>query len=245
MGHVMKRGYNKIPVYSQMGILFDYCGVNDCRRDITEQFIHQVYSDKYDANITRFMPDLFGLFSKKGNLLAAVGMRSAIIDRLFLESYIDCPIETVITKLQPHHNCPVNRTDIVELGNLASVHPASARLIIIAMTMLLYNAGYEWVAFTAVPSLYNSFAKLGLNPLPLATAKKESLGANDQDDWGSYYESSPIVYAGKIADGYDCLIKSSLYPELLQFVTRWAEVPRKNRSMQLLPGKTIDIAIGN
>lgn len=232
----MSKGYIKLPTYIQLDVLFDHYEINDHERIKVEQFIHQVFTHKYGANITKYMPDLFDIRSKSGHLLAAVGMREANSDSLFLESYIECPIEAAISGFLPHGARPVDRAGIVELGNLASIHPGSARLIIIAMTMLLYDAGYEWVTFTAIPSLLNSFSRLGLNPLPLAVANKESLGTGNQDDWGSYYDSGPVVYAGRIADGYDCLIKSSLYPEILQFMTRWVDVTQKKRSMQLLQG---------
>ena len=47
------------------------------------------------------------------------------------------------------------------MGNLATVSSGGARWLIIALTAYLQGAGYDWVVFTAVRSLRNSFEKPG------------------------------------------------------------------------------------
>lgn len=227
-----------------MEVLFDHYGANDIGRDKLEQFIHRIYADNFDADINKYLPDLFGIRSKKGKLLAALGMRSARQDKLFLEKYIDKPVEAALSGLILKGE-PVERADIVELGNLSAIHPGSARLIIITMTTLLYKAGYQWVTFTAVPSLYNSFSKLGLKPVPIAKAEKQSLCVDDQVEWGRYYDFSPVVYAGRIADGYECLARSSFYPEIQQFENRLSDVTRQDRSFRNFYEKSCNFAFAD
>jgi len=245
MGINMSKGYITLPKCVQLDVLFDHYGSHDHGRIELEQFIHRVYSDTYGANISKYLPDLFGIRSNKGHLLAAVGMRSADSDRLFLETYLDSPIEAAISDNLTNCVGPVDRADVVELGNLSAIHPGSARLIIIAMTALLAIAGYQWVTFTALPSLYNSFSRLGLNPFLLAPASKNSLSINEQAEWGRYYDYKPMVYAGRIADGYDCLVRSSLYPEIQQFENRMENVTRKDRSFRMFHKKPCNFAFGN
>ena len=56
---------------------------------------------------------------------------------------------------------------------------------------------YEWVVFTATRELIGIFRKLGLSLLELAPADPGRL-PEPADDWGSYYDSEPIVVAGRV-----------------------------------------------
>jgi hypothetical protein len=61
----------------------------------------------------------------------------------------------------------------------------------------LNQLGYEWVVFTATRELIGIFRKLGLSLLALAPADPSRL-PEPADDWGSYYDSAPIVVAGRV-----------------------------------------------
>ena len=87
---------------------------------------------------------------------------------------------------------------IVEVGNLAADRAGGSVDVILNLARHLDRLGYEWVAFTATRELIGIFRRLGLPPLALAPADPDRLGA-DAADWGSYYDSRPIVVAGRIA----------------------------------------------
>ena len=55
--------------------------------------------------------------------------------------------------------------------------------------------------FTAVPRLYNAFRRMGLPLQKQADARSERLPADQVQEWGSYYNSSPAVYSGDIRVG--------------------------------------------
>jgi len=162
-----------------------------------EEFIRKRFAERYGANVRHFMPRLFGLESPDGALHAAVGCRSASEQPLFLERYLADGIEHAIRE-----RCAtrVSRPEIVEVGNLATRRPATARLLIVELAWVLSAQGFRWVAFTATPSLLNSFVRLGLTPTLIGPADPARLG-DERCDWGSYYDSRPQIVVGEILQG--------------------------------------------
>ncbi|QVW26382.1 thermostable hemolysin [Pseudomonas hormoni] len=168
------------------------------QRPVFEAFIQQRFRKAHGADIRHFMPELFGLNNASGELCAVAGVRLASAEPLFLERYLDEPIDPLISAAADQ---PVDRACIVEVGNLAASDTGSARLSIIAITYLLAMGGLEWVAFTGNIGLVNSFHRLGLKPVTLCAADPARLG-DDRHSWGSYYESKPWVHVGNIRAGF-------------------------------------------
>ena len=164
------------------------------RRAQAEAFIGDIFRRHYGATVRSFAPNLM-LLEDNERITAAAGWRCAGEDRLFLETYLDEPIEAAVARLAGQ---PVKREAIVEVGNLAADRPGGSVDVILNLARHLDRLGYEWVAFTATSELIGIFRRLGLPPLALAPADPERLGA-DAADWGSYYDSRPIVVAGRIA----------------------------------------------
>lgn len=175
-------------------------GNNDPDNEIVKSFIKYQFFKKYSAAINSFMPNLVSIVNRKGDLKAAVGYRSAKQHSLFLEQYISSPVEQYLSAQEGHE---INRSQIVEVGNLACVAPGYARIAIIKLTQMLHSAGYEWVVFTLTKELANSFKRLNLSPQYLVTAKSEKV--NNNDNWGSYYDTSPTVMYGNIKTGLSLL----------------------------------------
>jgi hypothetical protein len=171
-------------------------------RSEVEAFIRATFYDVYQARIHNFMPHLIRLRTIHNHLVAAVGYRDAAKHRLFLEKYLDRPIEDV---LSVHVGQPVRRQDIVEVGNLADAAPGGARAAIIILTAFLHSAGYRWVVFTGVPKLRNAFGRLGLDPIELTHADPMRLTAAERREWGSYYAGQPVVMGGDIRQGFESL----------------------------------------
>lgn len=158
-----------------------------------------VYRKAYGATVSSFMPRLLRVSGEQGAFRVIVGIRSATEGPLFLETYLDEPIEEAIAAKTGE---TVRRECIVEIGNLAESRPGDARLGIIASTMYLYTLGYRWVVFTAVPQLLNAFKRLGIEPVEMAEARPERLPEEQRALWGSYYDERPMVCFGDIARGY-------------------------------------------
>jgi hypothetical protein len=181
--------------------------VQDPLRDEFEAFIQHRFRKAHNAEINHFMPELFGLKDGAGTLCAVTGARLATSGPLFLESYLDRPIEAAIEAVASR---PVDRQGIVEVGNLAASNLGSARLSIITITWLLAMGGLEWVAFTGNASLVNSFNRLGLRPVKLCAADAMRLG-EERHSWGSYYDTQPNVHVGDIRSGFLHLSHSNLF----------------------------------
>jgi len=170
--------------------------------DVTTANIAKVYRRAYGARLTSFMPQFLKVAGDDGAFRAAVGMRHAGEHKLFLEIYLDEPIEQAIAA---RTNKAVDREGILEIGNLAESRPGDARLGIIASTMYLHTLGYRWVVFTAVPQLLNAFKRLGIEPIEIVAADPERLNEEQRAVWGSYYAERPMVCFAEIARGFASL----------------------------------------
>lgn len=167
--------------------------VGSPRRAAAESFIRKVFARHYGAEVSSFAPNLM-LLEQERQIVAVAGWRSAATERLFLESYLDWPIELAMARLAGQ---PVRRERIVEVGNLAAEKNGSSVKVILTLAQHLDRLGYEWVVFTATSELIGIFSKLGLPLLALAPAQPGRLGEAAKR-WGNYYDTQPIVVAGKI-----------------------------------------------
>jgi hypothetical protein len=163
------------------------------RRSESEHFIRSVFARHYDARVDSFAPDLM-LLEQADRITAAAGWRGAAQGPLFLETYLDAPVEAHIARLAAS---PVARARIAEVGNLAAITPGGGARMILTLAEHLDRLGFEWVVFTATQELIGIFAKLGLPPLALGVADPARLGESARD-WGRYYDSQPVVVAGRI-----------------------------------------------
>ncbi|WP_044870477.1 thermostable hemolysin [Pseudomonas sp. LFM046] len=182
----------------------------DSGRGAAEDFVHRRFFSAHHADIRQYMPELLSMRNYHGALSAVTGIRLAEQEPLFLEQYLEAPAEALIAGLTSR---PVARSEVVEVGNLASINAGNARLIIVAVTWLLNLRGLEWVVFTGSPSLINSFRRLGLDPLLLGDADPERLSSGQQE-WGTYYEQKPHVYTGNIRYGFEQLQRAGILARL-------------------------------
>lgn len=161
-------------------------------RAMIERFISGVFYQTYGAVITHFKPYLMSLRDQEGKLVAACGFCSATLNPLFLEAYLDRPIEAVLAE---RTGLSVSRGDIIEIGNLSVAEPGMARHLIAAIVTQLHATSKQWAVFTAIPMLCNVFAKMHLNPVILGDPDKSRLSPEEMARWGSYYEQKPQIMA--------------------------------------------------
>lgn len=167
------------------------------QRRAFEDFIAARFARAYGARLTHFLPHLLGVQDGLGRWQAAAGYAAAGAQPLFLEQYLDQPVEQALTAAI---GAPIARGSVVEVGNLAANSAGMARALIPQLARHLHRMGYRWVAFTATRALRNSFHRLGLKPVPIAAADPARL-ADGGAHWGSYYDQDPVVVAGKISLG--------------------------------------------
>lgn len=165
----------------------------DARRREVEAFIRAVYAERYGADVSGFAPMLVSLRDDDG-IVAAAGYRSAAQSRLFLEGYFDKPIESL---LETHTAQPLSRTDIVEVGHLASTRAGEGRRLVRMITAHLAEQGFDWVVCTLTAELRHLFVRIGITPLALGAADPAALGPG-MGRWGTYYDHQPVVLAGHL-----------------------------------------------
>lgn len=176
-----------------------------------QAYIQAAYSHEFDARIPHFLPCLLGLYRADGILVGACGLKLASTECLYLEQYLDHPIEAAIeTRL----GVRARRDRIVEVGNLACSEPGNARLMFAALCRLLCDNALDYVVFTGTAKLRNSFHRLHLTPVELAPAQADKVG-DDASAWGAYYHCQPKVMVGDLGLGRQALTQGSLLLSLL------------------------------
>jgi len=174
-------------------------GIGHDERQNVERFIHERFSIEYNADVRHFMPNLLRLGTDDGELIAAAGYCPASEGKLFLETYLDEPVEKVISRI---YGVPISRDAIVEVGNMAEAYPGGGRAGITAWTAFLSGMGYTWCVFTGVKKLRNGFRRLGIDTHILCEADPSRLDEEARTSWGRYYETEPVVMCGNIMKGY-------------------------------------------
>ncbi len=170
--------------------------------DEATTMVSRTFEKAYGAHIKHFMPHFIRVSDKNDELKALLGYRDAGNEKLFLEVYLDEPVEVALSRYLGY---PVERSSIIEMGNLAEVEAGDARMGIIACTAFLYTAGYRWVVFTGITRLRNAFRRLGIDTKELMVADESRLSDEQRADWGSYYDGNPVVCFGDIKQGHDNL----------------------------------------
>jgi len=182
--------------------LFDVIQPGDAEWDKATGHIKETYARAYGAKIDSFMPKIMRVTSAAGDYRALMGFRLAGDERLFLENYLDDPIEDVISS---YLGKPVNRCEIIEVGNLAEAEPGDARMALIGGTAYMWSLGCRWLVFTGVSRMRNSFRRLGLDIWELMAADENMLPPEEVAKWGTYYQGNPVVCFGDIQQGHDNL----------------------------------------
>lgn len=164
------------------------------QRDAVERFIRAVYASRYGARLRSFAPTLVALTDPHGQLVAAAGYRSAASGPLFLERYLDAPVQRL---LRGTDGVDAPREAIVEVGHLVASRAGEGRRLIGLLGPVLADAGFDWVVSTLTQELRHLFLRMGVAPLALGVADPATLGP-DAADWGSYYDHRPVVLAGHL-----------------------------------------------
>ncbi len=174
-------------------------------RPRVEDFIRRGFEDAYGSRLAQLMPELMVL-RHGSEIAAACGLRPAAADRLFLELYLDAPVETVLGAAS---DPSAARADITEVGNLVIARPGYARRLIVHLAACLYARGCRWVVFSAVPALRNSFRRIGIPLITLAPADAGRLSADERARWGTYYDHSPVVTAVNVAAAFHAVCEAA------------------------------------
>jgi hypothetical protein len=176
-------------------------GPTSANRELVESYVARQFEAVYGASISEFLP-LFLTLNCSNHLSAVTGINPVEARPLFLEQYLDSPIESEIGRA---FDAEVNRLSIVEIGNLAATQRGSSQLLFVLLAATLYRAGFRWITFTATPQVRKTINRLGFELRIIAEADISRLPNGAATNWGSYYQTHPLVVAGDLSHGMDII----------------------------------------
>jgi Thermostable hemolysin len=163
-------------------------------RERVEYFIESTYRREYDSVIAHHYPTLMSVYDSFGTVLAAVGLRMALGEALFLEQYLAQPVECSVGQALGKS---VGRAAIVEIGNLASAGKGASVFLFVALAAYLREQDLAVAVVTGTKALRRSLASFGVEFLELGRAEPAALPDHGAS-WGRYYQRDPRVIAGAI-----------------------------------------------
>ena len=170
-----------------------------CRAEL-ERYVQLAFQAKHGAHVRSFMPTLLAFRDRAGALGGVAGIRGADEGRLYLEQYLDRPVEqALVSALATRGNERVERGQIAEVGNLAGASCRAAVRMVAQIPGYLLAHRYTWIVFTATSALRGILARFDAPLVELARAEGPRV-AGASDEWGRYYETDPRVYAGWLRD---------------------------------------------
>ena len=168
----------------------------DPQRAELEAFVRSAFARKHAADVQSFMPSLVSFRDAQDVLCGVVGLRPAAANALYLERYLDTSIERALTAAAGGH---VHRDQIVEVGNLAGRNCRAAMRMVAQLPAYLLGQDFRWIVFTATSTVREILLGFGAPLIELAHAEQARV-AGGIDDWGTYYETDPRVFAGYLPD---------------------------------------------
>ena len=159
-----------------------------------ERFIAERFRSAYGASVAHFCAHLLGMRDARGAWQAAAGYTPAAAGALYLEHYLDRPVEVVLSGALGRE---VPRARIAEVGNLASAARGFGGRFLPALRRYLLDLDYRWVVFTATREVRGILQHLAFEARPLAPASPQRL-PDGGAGWGTYYAHDPNVMAGTI-----------------------------------------------
>lgn len=166
--------------------------VGSADRHELETYVADAFLRRHGATIQSFMPTLLSFRDGAGTLRGVIGIRGAAPHSLYLEHYLERPVEDAMASAIGR---PVERRAIVEVGNLAGSNCRTAMRMVALVPAYLLARDYRWIVFTATAAVRGILQGLGAPLVELARADGARV-SNGPDRWGRYYDSDPRVLAG-------------------------------------------------
>lgn len=151
------------------------------------------YRRHFDCDLQHFYPQYLCL-ERNGRLLGVCGYRNAL-GPLYLEQYLDAPVETLLTE---RCESVIERQSIVEVGGFALSKRALALYFMASLAPAFQQLGFTHAVCTATLPVRRCLRSLAIPSKHLGKALAERIVESDTD-WGNYYVQRPAVIGGAIA----------------------------------------------
>jgi Thermostable hemolysin len=159
-----------------------------------ERFIEHAYYRQFGSAIVSHYPTLMSLERPEKTIIAALGIRRATCNRLFLEQYFEQSIEHLVSEAVGK---TVDREAIIEIGNLASRGRMSTARLIVATAGQLSGCSDAYAVVTATEELRKTLTSFGFAWTSLGPARAQRL-PDLGHSWGLYYQHDPQVVVGVV-----------------------------------------------
>lgn len=160
-----------------------------------ESRIRTGFGQHFQACIEGFMPQL-AVYRHTSGAEGVIGIRNAGTEPLFLESYLEAPIEIALSRCTGFR---VQRGQIAEVGQFVISDRDTVPDFFRDLVPFLRSQGFNWVCFTGTKRIRAILARIGFEGLPVATATRDRVRLS-ADNWGTYYDHEPVVIVGNLAD---------------------------------------------
>lgn len=205
----LRRYFERTNIHSLIEITHSDIHANDrSSRKLMEEKIAGEFETCYGAQVSHFLPHLLD-FRCNDRSLCLVGVNPVKAEAVFLEQYLGETLEqAVASKLMK----PVLRSQLVEIGNLVSMHPGASLSVFLILAKILYQAGFEHMVFTATAQVKHIISKTGLEVITLAEADPSRLSDGGKS-WGTYYDTKPMVLVASLKNAKSILESIYEYSE--------------------------------
>ena len=162
--------------------------------------IQTQYQKHFSCQLQHSLPySLSQLDHEQHQILACTGYQPASEGALFLEQYLDEPVEDCLQRLTYEY---VSREEIVEIGGFAVGHKRHALPFMLLLAPALADLGFKTVICTVTRPMQSCLRKLGIVSTFVADADPARVDTR-HNAWGSYYNLKPVVLAGDINSNID------------------------------------------
>lgn len=172
--------------YIEFPELVERAGPEDIRR--IGRRTRAAYRCAFGANIEPVFDRYLELGIPPATL--TLGFSTASDAPLFLEQYIDKPVQQVLAQRTRR---PVDRRRIIELGHLVGDGDNQLRRLIPALACWTDQQAAHFVVIVLTDRIAQRLTELGVRLMHLADARAERVA--DHLRWGRYYLHRPAVYA--------------------------------------------------
>jgi hypothetical protein len=159
--------------------------------------IEETYQSAFSVRIETHYPRLVGVFNSEGALNAAAGWRSAHEDALFIEHYLDEPIELILARRLKK---AIARREVAEIGSFATRGAGGAAQLCGALALRMHEEGVRYAVATATRRLRRAFHAFGFGAHELAPAHQARMPDCGRG-WDGYFAHDPALVWGCVENG--------------------------------------------
>ncbi|RMM53435.1 thermostable hemolysin [Pseudomonas corrugata] len=154
----------------------------------------EVVKDKFRSSYAASVepnPQYFAVTQdQQDRILACAGITFGDHRILFSEQYLTQPIEEILSQ---RFEKTIERSNIVEIGNLISHHLTAGMILVNMIPLLSWCMGGHYLLCTVTPRVRQMMESCQIDFEPLLTADPTRLADEGGKNWGTYYAKKPVT----------------------------------------------------